>query len=230
MLAAYAICNIGIGRPSNQDAYICDTAHGLFAVIDGVGMCSDGVLAAAILRESITRHCVGSPNATLLTRAFSLAHQEMRDQIGEHYSSLETVGSVVWIDPASGQGLIGHAGDCRVLARDGDELTQRTVDHTELRLMGTRSVMVPVRVVGRSGFEKLGPEITKFELKHGSIALVASDGAYKYAGETFLFAATEPDLDTDEAASIVCGAALTKQRQKGFGDNITVVAVRRAPQ
>lgn len=227
MLAAHVICEIGVGRPTNQDAYVCNTSHGLFAVIDGVALCSDGGLAAAILRESIARHCVGNPNATLLRGAFLEAHKEMLAQLGAHYTSLQTVGSVLWIDATSGQGLVAHVGDTRIFTASEAGIVQHTVDHTELRLMGTKSVSVPVRVVGGGGFEDLGPEITKFELKHGSIAFLATDGAYKYAGPTYLAAVTEPDLATDEAASILFGAALAKQREKGFGDNITIIAVRR---
>ena len=103
MLLASGISEIGIGRNVNQDSMICEPARGLFAAIDGVSGCSDGMLASEILRSTLLRYCEGEPDRDKLVAAFMTAHRKMLAKIDGH----RYIRPAVFIAVLGGQLLLG---------------------------------------------------------------------------------------------------------------------------
>ncbi len=233
MLVAAGICDIGFGRQVNQDAMICEPEQGLFAVIDGVSGCSDGQLAATILHDEIHAHCHGTPDHDRLVVAFNFAHRRMcarRNRDGLH--SLQTCGTVVWIDPESGLGFLGHVGDTRVFLRHANELARYTNDHTDIghltdeEARGYKPHLT--RAVGADTFLSVGPQVEPFLLESEVLMLMATDGLHHYALPHRIEQVVLDDDPVDKAARSAYHIGLDGQREHRMrGDNITVIAVRR---
>lgn len=235
MLVGSGICEVGIGRKVNQDAMICEPERGLFAAIDGVGGCSDGKLAAEILQHKILEHCVGKPEHDKLICAFAMAHRKMVARIDGHtIITLQACASVIWLDPQTGNGLMGHVGDTRIYTRRHNGLHQHTRDHTftselpDEEARGYKRLLT--NAVGAPHFLHDGPQISSFALAPDMLALILTDGLHGFALRPRIEQVVMVDDDVEKAARNAYHVGLDGQREhRMHGDNITVVAVRNNP-
>jgi len=124
--------DMGRRRTNNEDRYLYDPDHGIFAVVDGVGGHAAGEHAAEtaveVLRERLARQ-TGTPEERL-REAIALANNEIyrlaQAQPEWHGMACVLTAAVVEDDVVT----VGHVGDSRLyLARPG-EIRKITHDHS----------------------------------------------------------------------------------------------------
>lgn len=222
----------GRARKVNQDAFLDRPDLGLWAVADGMGGHSSGGMASRLIVErldSIARpqllgsgvehvqNALADVNRRLVERAARLEG----DIIGSTIVALLAVGdhcAILW------------AGDSRAYRLRGGELTQLTLDHTQVQEMVDQGMLTPeqagrhplsnvlVRAVG--GEVELELDRRVEPLRDGDRYLLCSDGLDKElspARIAGILAAPEPAAAAQALVQSACDA--------GGRDNVTTLVV-----
>ena len=131
-LTAYAASDIGRVRTVNEDTFICDPDHGVFAVIDGVGGQAGGEVAAAIARRELelrlrretgtiedrVREAIAAANASIFAEA-------------QRVPALAQMACVLTVAVVTPDTLvIGHVGDTRLYRLRPAGMQKLTHDHS----------------------------------------------------------------------------------------------------
>ena len=131
-LAAAVRSDAGRVRGNNEDLFVCDAAHGIFAVIDGVGGQSAGEVAAEIARRTILER-LARPLGTAAERAreaIALANNEIFKAAEERpeYAGMTCVLTLALV--AGRRVTIGHVGDSRLYKIGPGGMRKLTHDHS----------------------------------------------------------------------------------------------------
>ncbi|MCR4312126.1 MAG: hypothetical protein NUV56_02465 [Candidatus Uhrbacteria bacterium] len=233
MLQAFGICEIGFGRVVNQDAMICEPERGLIVAIDGVSGCSDGKLAAEILRDTLLERCQGEPNADTLHAAFNLAHRRMMVRRTGNIRTLQACGTTLWVSPNTGHGYTGHVGDSRLIQRLSTGIVNLTIDHSTTAHLSDEEAWnhqsLLTRAVGSLDFLFTQAEVRPIALKPKVLTLAITDGLHGYALPKRIEQVVFDNDPVDKAARSAYHIGLDGQHECTHGDNITVVAARYVP-
>lgn len=132
ILRAAAHTDIGLVRTQNEDRWLCDPAHGLFGVADGVGGLPGGAEAAQAAVEALARFAAGVTSAEeaawvdVVHRANAAVRAE-----GLRVSPDTGIATTLTAGAVRGDTLhLVHVGDSRAYGwRDG-VLTPLTEDHS----------------------------------------------------------------------------------------------------
>lgn len=125
-----ALTDIGMRRMSNQDTYIYQPDHGIYAVIDGVGGSSGGEVAAEIARTQVQNrllHPTASPEKRLKEAVIQANNAIYTSRLD--YPQHSDMGCVLTAVLIIGNGLyVAHVGDTRLYRIYGNQITQMTRD------------------------------------------------------------------------------------------------------
>lgn len=136
-LRAAAETHPGLQREHNEDTFLCDEKHGIFAVIDGVGGEAAGEAAAYKAAEVIAarlKRPTGSPERRL-REAITLANNAIFELARDDYSR-HGMSCVLTVALLEGERLtIGHVGDTRLYRLVGGTITKLTRDHSTVGVM-----------------------------------------------------------------------------------------------
>src|SRR5918997_972909 len=224
-------------RPQNEDSYLLDAGHGIFAVADGVGGANAGEVASRtaveILEEAFRHQKPGEDVEDLMEIAIQRANasifQMSREQ--EKFSMMAT--TIVALHLDGRRATVGHVGDSRLysLAPDGP-LRRETEDHSVVeeevkagRMTREQAANHPSRnVISRAlGAEQsVEVDLRTFEVEDGTAFLLCSDGITRHIPDREIEALLR-DRDTLEAA---CEEMKRLCFERGAEDNLTAVAVR----
>jgi protein phosphatase len=222
----------GCVRPLNEDAFLCDPERGVWAVADGMGGHDAGDFASQVvidgLKDVRPSHRAGIFVQEIKTRmeranARLLAEAAARSSpvIGATVVILVRVGSF---------GAVLWAGDSRAYLLRAGNLSQLSIDHSEVQAMIDRGLLeqkdaerhpasaVVSRAIGGSPVLALDVLLTR--VGAGDRLLLCSDGVSKALTQAQLSASLVP-VRPDQAARGLIDACLAR----GAADNVTAVVV-----
>lgn len=223
----------GKKRAHNEDAYLVQPEHEVYAIADGMGGYAAGEVAAEIavntLREGFESGDVGTLEdgyprrgaelMSLIRRCNTRIRQEAaRD---DEKTGMGTTIVSARFSPGRKRVYIAHVGDSRCYRiRDG-EIRQLTTDHT----LGAVGIKGPAaaklsRAVGV--FDDLDVDLTIDEPWPGDYYLLCSDGLSKMVPEDAIAATVSRSEDLEETVREL----IVDANDRGGRDNVTLVLVR----
>ncbi len=228
--------HVGSVREANEDAMIVDSAHGLYAVFDGMGGAMAGDVASQKARD-VVKEYVRARRSQMEARAMidaalnaasAAVHAEALSRRDRRGMGTTAVVALV-LDPR--RMLVGHVGDSRAyLLREG-RLTQLTRDHTVVAELLAQNAISPEEAevhAYRSVLSRnLGarPEtrvdIAEVALQRGDRVLLCSDGLYGFTSTE----AIQQLLGSTDAPEQVAKDLIEAALRGGGGDNVTVVVI-----
>jgi protein phosphatase len=232
-LRSFAHTDVGLVRPENEDSFLCNDTHRLYAVADGIGGLPAGAqasqLAVAALEKLVTSHEAGHK----LNYPRILA--EVNDQVfrlGRVLSPQFGIGSTLTFAHVTGVKLnIGHVGDSCAMRLRSKHLEQLTRDHTietEIQDRAARGEPMALLMENRNALTRcigqpppLEAECTNHTLLPHDRYLLCSDGISRFVNVVeiadILASAAEPEA----AAKLL----VERANERGGLDNSTAVVL-----
>jgi serine/threonine protein phosphatase PrpC len=130
-----AITDPGPGRPHNEDRWLTDDPHGVFALADGMGGYNAGEIASEIAVRTVVElvgalHEAGLPTDAALSRAVAAAHAGIVDFAHARPECLGMGTTVVAAVIDGARLTVAHVGDSRAYLMRGGVLRRITADHS----------------------------------------------------------------------------------------------------
>ncbi len=239
-LRAFGLTDVGRRRESNEDDFLLDPAHGLFAVADGMGGHAAGEVASRMaidtLREVVRRedarerHLGVEETADWLRDAVVEANRRICDSIQTHEEQRGMGTTLVALIHAGGEAVVGHVGDSRLYRLRGDGLTRMTSDHSwvneqvKLGLMNDDAAQRhPMRnIVTRALGSRpdVAVDLTSLDIELSDVFLLCSDGLNTMLSDAQIQAVLSAHRREPEAA---CRELIREANRHGGEDNVTVV-------
>ncbi len=248
-IRAGGFTDVGRTRDHNEDAFLIDSALGLYVVADGMGGHAAGEVASSMTVEAL-RLALSEKRAALSELATKLATPRCREEVISHveeavqracqevYANAQAhedrrgMGTTLVVCLVLGEcAFVTHVGDSRMyLVRDG-AVRQLTYDHTvrnELIRRGNTPLAeieaLPykhaiTRAVGT--YEQTQPESMALELVPGDRLVLATDGLTGYLDDHSEDLGSYLSESPDEAATALVAFANTS----GGRDNVSVVVL-----
>ena len=222
----------GLVRPTNEDAFLIDEAHRVYAVADGLGGLPGGAETSARIVQLLqkTFEKIGDmdarPNLGDLVIEINriVAREGMEAHPFTGSGSTLTIGQLV-----EDRLYIAHVGDSAAYIQHGDTLEKITSDHTMAQELidrigeGARAAMPPeyphtlTRCIGQDG--ELRVDQTRVSIQRGDRILFCTDGLNKVLEEqeidTLLKASNDP--------ASICQQLVDAANQNKGPDNITII-------
>lgn len=240
----YGDTNIGNQRTSNEDTFllkeICNGKYLLSVVIDGVGGCYGGRVAADIASKCIGEHVLNFADKTNSADVLKAAVINANNIICSQHcipslSEMCCVLTAILINLETGGVNVEHIGDTRLyLFKDG-VLTQLTSDHsyvggleeseqiTEQEAMAHPRRNIITRSVGKDilqwGTDYM--QTHKLQMSDNCTLLMCSDGLYDMVHSLQMVKILSESVSVEERVKNLIDAALNG----GGRDNITVILI-----
>lgn len=224
-------------RQLNEDSIVCEFP--VFAVADGMGGHEQGDVASAIVQDHLER--LVRRSEPIVPPAVADALEAANSEVISHAAvdkrgRLATIGSTVVglilvTDHDTQSWLAFNVGDSRLYRLWGHEMTQLTVDHSEVQeLVSAGSITraearshpnrsVVTRAVGTD--ETLVVDYWLLAPTDGERFLLCSDGLNSELEDSTIAAILDAEPGVDAAANALVTAALSS----GGNDNISVLVV-----
>jgi protein phosphatase len=218
----------GFVRGNNEDAFLVDPGHALFAVADGVGGHRGGEVASRTAIEAL-RAAVASGRS--VQDAITSANEAVieRARADAELTGMGTTMTAMVV--ADGQVLIGHVGDSRAYLLHDGALSRVTEDHSlveelvrEGRLTPEQAESHPRRnIVTRAlGLdEPVEVDVYPLDVVQGDRIILCSDGLTTMVRERDIERIARGEPDPQRAAEQLVDAA----NDAGGEDNTSVVVV-----
>jgi serine/threonine protein phosphatase PrpC len=228
-LIAGSATHQGQVRSNNEDAYLVDTDHELYAIADGMGGHRGGEVASHTAIEALR---AAFARGDKIDAAISNANTAVIARASGH-GELEGMGTTMTAVTVAGPGelLFGHVGDSRAYLLHDGQLRRVTDDHSlvgELvrsgRLTEEQAESHPQRaIVTRAlGIETdVDVDLYSVVVEAGDRVLICSDGLTDMLREREIERIARTARDAQQAAEDLVAAA----NDAGGEDNITVVVV-----
>ncbi len=239
------LTDIGLVRPSNQDAFAVLNDVSLWIVADGMGGHAGGDVASRLAVESITeqvrRHAgTGSlyqagpaQTETSLSQLIEAAHQTIRKHAfaHPHLSGMGTTVVVLGLPSGSIPCLsLAHVGDSRAYLLRAQTLIQLTQDHSLVEEHVRSGLLAPqeaathplrhvlTRALGIG--ETVEPDTSTHRFQPDDLILLCTDGLTKMLddgqiADTLIHAGRSPE--------VACRLLIEEANRRGGEDNVTVV-------
>jgi PPM family protein phosphatase len=234
-LACFGKSDNGLRRAENEDTFAVVPEVSLFLVADGMGGEAAGELASRIFADaameifSTTQADSEDERLDLVQRAFSLAHDRIREHVSKHPHHGGMGCTAELLSFVGESCLLGHVGDSRTfryrdrilrqLTRDHsliqDQLDEGLITSAEARKHPLRNVVL--RAVGVN--DNLGVDLLKGKIQPGDVFLLCSDGLTDMVDEAAIAAVLGSPLTCVEKGDRLIDLA----KAAGGYDNITVV-------
>lgn len=231
-LSAFGLTDVGLMRSRNEDAFLVDHEHRIYAVADGLGGLPGGDVASRMAIDGLQRLL---PQMGGKAPDFFRLFAEINRQIFEEGLRLSEdlgIGTTLSLVSVRDHSMtVAHVGDCVVLLLRGGECRQLTRSHTmeqEIRSRMAPGDTTPIpdyfshtltRCLGQQDF--LEPDVDHHELKHGDRVLLCSDGITKTLDPEELSFLTQESPDPESLARTLIEIA----NDRGGPDNATVIAL-----
>lgn len=222
-------------RPHNEDAFLVDLEHGVFAVADGMGGHAAGEVASGLAVETLSE-ILGRPRGgdedapELLRSAVEEASRRITSRSDEHpeFRSMGTTIVVVLVD---GPRLsLAHVGDSRAYLVRSGTIRRLTSDHSfvyELVRLGMLSPEQAARDPRRNVVTRalgsgapVAPDIWQGDLEPRDRLLLCSDGLTTMLTDEQILAVLDA---APEALEKACTSLIEAANSAGGEDNVTVV-------
>jgi serine/threonine protein phosphatase PrpC len=232
-LRSFAQTDVGRVRPENEDSFLCNDAHHIYAVADGIGGLPSGgqasQMAIAVLEKIFSSQPAGEP----------IDYQHVIEEINEKVFLLGRmlspqfgIGSTLTFAHLTGVKLnIGHVGDSSALRLRANLLEQLTIDHTietELREREARGESVSLLMENRNALTRcIGqpPPILGHCAKHTVLPhdryLLSSDGVTRYVAMTEIEEILQQAAEPADATRTL----INRANERGGLDNSTAVVL-----
>ncbi len=239
----FGMTDVGRRRDSNEDEFLVDADHGVFAVADGMGGHAAGEVASNIAIETLAERLRDGPwngdpdgrrtAARGLALAINEANRRICDSVMEREEWRGMGTTVVALVIVGDHAIIGHVGDSRAYLLRGGRLLRLTSDHSwvneqvKLGLLSDDDAQHhPMRnIVTRALGNRPDVEVDVVEepTRPGDTFLLCSDGLNTMLEDEEIRDALSRH-DGDPAAA--CRALVEAANSRGGEDNTTVVVVR----
>ncbi len=232
--STHGITNQGKVRNANEDSFLIDETHQVFAVADGLGGLPGGADASQRIVELLKqtyRHVDADEERADLGELI-LGINKILTKEGNQAHPFTGSGSTLTIAQLiSDQLLIGHIGDSAAYQLRGDDFNKITIDHTmeqefiERAGESARNVMPPeypytlTRCVGQN--EKVRVDQLRLTIAPGDRLLLCTDGLNKVVTKQQIHAI----LKSDSSPESICQSLVDHANAAGGPDNITVIVV-----
>jgi protein phosphatase len=246
-LRAEGATDVGLRRPHNEDAFLCNRELGLFIVADGVGGNAKGEVASQESVEQIDNFIRrGRRPLDLLhaTRDPALRAEVRRLLEGAVQNACYMVYGLGELDPAQrgmsttisalllaeDYGVTAQVGDSRIYRLRGGQVSQLTEDHTLVNYKLKQGLITPsqartmkernviTRAVGQRDYVEV--DVQEIDVREGDRYLLCSDGLHGYLADGEL-----ERLLGEEPLAAAPGRFIELANSRGGRDNITVVVV-----
>jgi protein phosphatase len=216
-------------RGNNEDAFLVDNAHGLFAVADGMGGHVGGEVASRTAIEGLRaafasganiEDAIGRANDAVINRA---ANDEQLTGMGTTLTAV-TIGG-------PGALLFGHVGDSRAYLLHDGTLSRVTDDHSLVEELVRDGRLTPeqaeshpqraiiTRVLGNDPDVQV--DLYPVTVQNGDRVIICSDGLTTMVRERDVERIARTERDPQHAADAMVAAA----NEAGGDDNITVIVI-----
>jgi serine/threonine protein phosphatase PrpC len=226
----------GEGRESNEDSLLVDADMGLFVVADGMGGHNAGEIASSLAVRKIAE-CVrkglhdDEDPGDLMEGSINAAHEVIVETSAQR-PDLAEMGTTVVIALVKGDRLwTAHVGDSRAYLIGKGMIRQMTHDHTfiaDLLAEGRITVEQAKSHGARHGLhmalgagDELRPDIAEWTWEEDDCLLLCSDGLTDTLDDDEILGIMKYAADAGEA----CADLVTRAREKGGRDDITVILV-----
>ncbi len=219
----------GRARDNNEDSYLVDADHALFAVADGMGGHLGGEVASATAIEALrSEYAKGTP----VSDAIEYANRAVIERAVGH-EELTGMGTTLTAVAVAGanQLLIGHVGDSRAYLLRDDTMEMITDDHSlvaelvrEGRLTPEQAEAHPQRAIVTRALgvdDEVNVDVYTLDVRQGDRVIVCSDGLNTMLRDRDIERVARSQSDPQRAAEALVNAA----NDAGGEDNITVVIV-----
>ncbi len=219
----------GRARDNNEDSYLVDADHALFAVADGMGGHLGGEVASATAIEALrSEYAKGTP----VSDAIEYANRAVIERAVGH-EELTGMGTTLTAVAVAGanQLLVGHVGDSRAYLLRDDTMEMITDDHSlvaelvrEGRLTPEQAEAHPQRAIVTRALgvdDEVNVDVYTLDVRQGDRVIVCSDGLNTMLRDRDIERIARSQSDPQRAAEALVNAA----NDAGGEDNITVVIV-----
>ena len=233
-LSSYGITNQGKVRSANEDSFLIDEAHQVFAVADGLGGLPGGAEASQRIVELLKqtyRHVDATEERADLGEPIIGINRILTKEGTEAHPFTGSGSTLTIAQLISDQLLIGHIGDSAAYHLRDDDFNKITIDHTmeqefiERAGESARQLMPPeyphtlTRCVGQN--EKVRVDQLRLTIASGDRLLLCTDGLNKIVTKQQIHAT----LKTDSTPQAICQSLVDHANAAGGPDNITVIVV-----
>ncbi len=230
--ASFGISDSGAVRGENQDAFLLDTARGVFAVADGLGGLAHGELASRTAIELLGKKLARNGRLSLKEVVQEVNAEARKAGLRLDAGGFGTTLTVARHHPGSRSVDLAHVGDSAAwLVRDG-KARLLTVEHTVAARMAaalaidSESGIIPdlarhtlTQCIGQE--PHVDPQVLELPVQPGDRLFLMTDGVCKPLPEETLRQALEQPGPLDR----VCQNLTFRVELAGAPDNYTIVAL-----
>jgi len=242
------LSDIGLVRPSNQDALAVLNRRGLWVVADGMGGHAGGDVASRIAVETTVRFIAGDAQDRLalgkddparieaaLREAIAFSNEAIRSEARRkpRLAGMGTTIVIVLIPPGPALlAAVAHVGDSRAYLWRRQSLRPLTRDHSAVEeyvrqglITRDQAAMHPHRhVLSRAlGIEtQIEPDVSLYPLEADDFLLLCTDGLSKMLDDRQIAATI---LRAGPSPEAMCRALVEEANARGGEDNTTVIVV-----
>jgi len=239
-LRVYGMTDVGRRRENNQDDFVVDEEHGVFAIADGMGGHAAGEIASSIAIEALADSLRGNGDRAhdaaeagqQLVAAVHEGNRRICDSVlarGEWRGMGTTIVAMLDLGPRT---VIGHVGDSRAYLLRNGRLSRLTDDHSwvgeQVRLgllTDDEAQAHPMRnIVTRAMGNRMELEVELNEetVLPGDVFLLCSDGLNSMMPDGEIRQTLAKHQRDPKAA---CQALVDAANARGGDDNVTVIVV-----
>jgi PPM family protein phosphatase len=228
-LRVHGATDLGHVRETNEDSFLVDEAHAVFAVADGIGGMPGGEVASQTAIETLQRELASDPAAAIgaLDALLQRVNAAVR-AAGRRFGPGGIGTTLTLAHIADGRATLAHVGDsfallvrggrCRALTREHNVENERT-GVFELTPFPSQYRYALTRSIGQP--DSLQVDVAQHELAGGDVLILATDGLTDLVDLPVIAAVCAGSRNPDEIADDLIARAL----RAGGNDNITVVVV-----
>ncbi|MCG8317135.1 MAG: protein phosphatase 2C domain-containing protein [Pseudomonadales bacterium] len=224
----------GAVRNMNEDAYMARSADGLWAVADGMGGHDAGEVASNMISSALDKLETQTPIPELVDAVEDTlleVHRDIRNYSRTHCDGRTMGSTVVVLITRENLGICIWAGDSRLYRYRDDQLTQVSIDHSQVNEMVARGLLTPeeaenhpasnviTRAVGATDTLYLDTDVC--ELRKGDVYLLCSDGLYGALSHDEILNRLRHSKIHDCANDLIQDSL-----HNGARDNVTVVVLQ----
>ena len=234
-LSSHGISDTGHVRDANEDAFLIDEAHQVFAVADGLGGLPGGRYASQriveLLQQTYRQIDAAEERADLGETIMGIHRIVSKEGVEAH--PFTSWGSTLTLAQIIGdQLLIGHVGDSAAYHLHSHQFEKITIDHTMEqalidRLGETAHQIMPAeyphtltQCLGQFEAE-LCVKQTRLTLSSGDRLLLCTDGLNKVVS----MEAIQQILQLNESPAAISQKLVDSANANGGPDNITVIVI-----
>lgn len=231
MLKACGHSDIGLRRPTNEDAFLVSLRYKFFAIADGIGGHNAGEVASSLaiyLLHDYVKNVLHPQKRASVTGKILIYHLEdvlkkvnegilRKSRSSQEFAGMGTTLCCLYI--YEDYAIYAHIGDSRIYRFRNNDVTQLTEDHSQIiRTKDDKLRQVITRAVGCQ--PTVAPDISSASINVGDIFLLCSDGMSILSNNDIIHVLQKNISLKNKTHELI---KLAKKR--GSVDNVTAVLV-----